>query len=75
MLIEKTILTLGEKFYKLHRELNYYVASGVFKPKKKRGVDSKSQEVRFYEGKTPSEAMDKLVNALLLFEKNNEWYN
>ena len=66
--LERLILSCGKYFARLDKQLDHYVASGAFKlgkiDKKNGGYKGPSQELRFFEGKTPTEATQKLYYEL-----------
>lgn len=57
-MIKQLILKCGNKFVALKRELEVYVASGIFK------YGKNGQEVKYFNDKDPENAMIKLYNAL-----------
>lgn len=66
--LERLILSCGKYFEKVERQINFYVASGIFKlgkiDKKTGAYKGPSQELRFFEGATPLEATQKLYYEL-----------
>jgi hypothetical protein len=65
--LERLIISCGKYFQKVEKQLDYFIASGSFKLGKidKTGnYKGQSQELRFFEGKTPLEATQKLYYEL-----------
>ena len=62
--IDDVILHMGDNFVSLTRNLGMYHAAGIFKTPGKT-KKSKQQEVKYFGGKTPLEAVTELNNQLL----------
>ena len=65
--LERLMKTCGQYFFRLERQLDFFVASGIFKLGKldKEGnYKGNSQEIRFFEGETPLIAMQKMYYEL-----------
>jgi hypothetical protein len=66
--LEELINKCDKYFFKLEKQLGSFCASGIFKlgkldPKTK-DYKGNSQEVRYFEGQSPSEAVSKLYYEL-----------
>lgn len=66
--LQRLIYACGRYFFRIEKQLHFFVASGTFKlgkiDKKTGGYKGPSQEIRYFEGETPLAATQKLYYEL-----------